>query len=83
MTLRMALGDFVFDASTYLDTENNQLWWFCWLLIVAITCVVFLNFVIAEASASYEKINQRIGTYIAKQKVDMIREAEEMTISCY
>jgi len=40
------------------------MFWVCWLLIVTITAIVFLNFVIAEATASYEKINERVDTYI-------------------
>ena len=70
-TLRIAFGDYAqISASYYLDKSDNIMFWICWLLIVAITAIVFLNFIfiiknIAEASASYEKINERIDTYIA------------------
>jgi len=53
MTLRYSLGDFDFDASTELDTKENYLYWIIWFLTVVMTCVVFLNFIIAEASNSY------------------------------
>ena len=52
-TLRVSLGDFDFEASTHLEKLENRLYWVIWLLVVIMTCIVFLNFIIAEASASY------------------------------
>lgn len=83
-TLRIAFGDYdQISASYYLYKSDNIMFWFCWLLIVAVTAIVFLNFIIAEASASYEKINEKKDTYINFSKSDMIREAQEMTFSCF
>lgn len=54
-TLRLSLGDFdgFFAASEHLTFGENMMFWIVWLLVVAMTCIVFLNFIIAEASNSY------------------------------
>ena len=52
-TLRMSLGDFDFMASIYLSNAENYIYWIVWFLVVLMTCIVFLNFIIAEASNSY------------------------------
>ena len=68
----MSLGDFDFDASTLLEKQENLIFWLVWLLIVVITCIIFLNFIIAEASASYEKVSERLKAFIQMQKSSMI-----------
>jgi hypothetical protein len=78
-TLRMSMGDFGFDSATLLDDAENIIYWFVWLIIVIITCIIFLNFIIAEASASYEKVTERLSAVIQKEKSALICEAEEMT----
>ena len=52
-TFRMSLGDFDFDAATELLPHMNIIFWLIWFLIVVVTNIIFLNFIIAEASASY------------------------------
>lgn len=54
--LRISLGDFDFAASEYLTASENILFWVLWALVVVLTCVVLLNFIIAEASASYDDV---------------------------
>lgn len=60
VTLRMSMGDFSFDTATMLGTYENYIYWACWLLIVGVTCIIFLNFIIAEVSASYEKVKDTL-----------------------
>ena len=81
--LRTSLGDFDFGASEYLTPSENILFWIIWFFIVVLTCIVFLNFIIAEASASYEKIKSRLDAEIFKAKADLITEAENMTFERY
>jgi len=64
----MSLGDFGFDAAMELAMAENIIYWIVWLLILMITCVIFLNFIIAEASASYEKVSEFLPLYILKEK---------------
>jgi hypothetical protein len=77
-TLRIAMGDFDFDASTYLTNEENVIYWVIWLLVVVLTCIIFLNFIIAEASASYAKVKDNLTAMINKEKSSLIGEAEGM-----
>jgi len=39
----------------YLDDFNIWVFWLLWILICYISCVIILNFIIAEVSASYLK----------------------------
>jgi hypothetical protein len=51
------------------------MFWFTWIIIVTMTCIIFLNFIIAEVSASYEKVNVRVKGLIEKERVQLIKEA--------
>ena len=77
----MSMGDFGFDAAIELDPAENIIYWFTWFLIVIITCIIFLNFIIAEASASYEKVSEFLQLYILAEKAALIQQAEEMELS--
>jgi hypothetical protein len=75
----MSLGDFGFDAAMELDMAENIIYWVVWALVLAVTCIIFLNFIIAEASASYEKVSEFLELYILNEKAALIHQAEEMT----
>ena len=60
----------------YADTV---MFWVIWLLSVSLTSIVFLNFIIAEASASYAKVTDDMQAIIAKERAAMTQQAEEMT----
>lgn len=75
-TLRISMGDFDFDATTYLSNEENVIYWVIWLMVVIITCIIFLNFIIAEASNSYAKVKEALTAMINKEKSALIGEAE-------
>jgi len=74
----MSLGDFGFDAAMELETAENLIYWVIWITILLITCIIFLNFIIAEASASYEKVSEFLQLYILAEKAALIQQAEEM-----
>jgi hypothetical protein len=79
-TLRLSIGDFsLIGSSTTLEVSENILFWFIWLLAVIITNVVFLNFIVAEASASYSKVTDTLEAVIEKEKAGMISESEGMS----
>ena len=50
--IKMSVGDFgVIEKSKYTaDTKENVLFWIIWAIIALIACIIFLNFIIAEAS---------------------------------
>jgi len=77
-TFRGSLGDFDFEASTYLSSSENYLFWFIWFISVIFTCIIFLNFIIAETASSYESVKKNLSAMIYKEKANLIIEAEEM-----
>lgn len=62
--IRMSMGDFDVNAVVYMDKTSSKIFWFMWIIIVLVTAVIFLNFIVAEASASYEKISANITNYL-------------------
>ncbi len=76
----MSVGDFaIIENSKYTkDFYVNVLFWFVWAVIALIACIIFLNFIIAEASASYEKVCGNLDANINKAKGMLIAEAELM-----
>jgi hypothetical protein len=83
-TLRAAIGDFaVIDASTDLGSFANFCFWFGFLIIVFMSCVIFLNFIVAEASNSYTKVTDTLDHVIRQGQCDLIAEAEVMTWKKY
>lgn len=76
--IRMSIGDNNFSATTHLEHLRNYMFWFIWLIIFAITCVIFLNFIIAEACASYERVSENLNNFLLYQKTTLIHESEDM-----
>jgi len=74
----MSIGDNDFSASIYMDEKINTVFWVIWFIIAFTLCIIFLNFIIAEASASYEKVSSSIEQILLYQKVTLINESEEM-----
>lgn len=78
-SFRISLGDYASIGTAYFLTfEENILYWIVWALIVIIGCIVFLNFVIAEACHSYDVVSEKLKEYIELEKSKMINEAEGM-----
>jgi hypothetical protein len=78
--VRISLGDFDFDEATNLDYFENRIFWVTWLLMVVMTCIVFLNFIIAEVSSSYEKVKLKLRGLFLKERCILIKEAEDMIL---
>jgi hypothetical protein len=49
-----------------------------WLLITIVTSIIFLNFIVAEASASYVKVTSTLELVIWKESASLILESEDM-----
>ena len=76
-TVRISMGDFgAIAAADYLTAQENYLFWFIWLLTAVITCIIFLNFIVAEASASYTEVSEQLEIYIQQQRASLVSEAE-------
>lgn len=80
-TLRASIGDFsVIDASPFIENSwENHIFWACFFFVVFSSCVVLLNFIVAEASQSYAAVSENIDQIIWQGKSEMIAEAEMMT----
>ena len=60
-TLRLSIGDgAAIEASKFLNEADNRVFWIIWLLVTIVTSVIFLNFIVAEASASYVKVTETL-----------------------
>jgi hypothetical protein len=58
-TIRLSMGDFAaIDAANTLTKSENYVFWLVWFVTVVVTCIVFLNFIVAEASASYTTVSE-------------------------
>ena len=77
--IRLSVGDFgIMEGSELLSADENIFFWVTFLLMVIIACIIFLNFVISEACASYEKISELREEYIYQDRCKLIAEAEAM-----
>lgn len=78
--LRTTLGDYnCISTSMYLNQNEVIIFWIAWMIVVIVGCIIFLNFIIAEASASYEKVATCLTEFIMKEKANLIAESEGMT----
>lgn len=66
-TMRFSLGDFEFGSILHLNTFESALFWITWLITVLMTCIVFLNFIIAEVSESYANVQESVEELILKE----------------
>ena len=56
-TFRISMGDFsAIGATKSLSVGESQIFWVIWFITALMTCIIFLNFVVAEAMGSYEKV---------------------------
>jgi hypothetical protein len=80
IALRTSLGDNeIGDYSDYLDGDvpsTSSLTWLVWLLIMVVGNVIFMNFIVAVVSESYEKCMQRQTIEKYRRRLQMIREKE-------
>jgi len=63
--MKISTGEFdIILNSTYLSDEENLVFWACWTVIVFIMAIIFLNFIVAEASESYNQVHEHIDEFI-------------------
>lgn len=83
-TFRMSIGDNdAIGSCALLSNADNIMFWLCWFMTVMMSCVVFLNFIVAEASNSYAIVTDTLESTIWKEKCSLISEAEDMTWEKY
>jgi len=79
---RMSMGDHDFAWFGTLEEGMGMgtacIFYMTWFTIAMLTSVIFLNFIIAEASESYNKVNANTHNILTHGKVVLINETEEM-----
>jgi hypothetical protein len=78
-TFRMSLGDFEIISRVHDTTDHYILFWVSWSIIVLVLSIIFLNFIVAEASASYEKVTEFLDEVIEIDKCNMQSDAEKLS----
>ena len=65
-TIRISTGDFaIIDCAPYITTgAESVVFWILWIFTVLVACIIFLNFIVAEASGSYIIVSEYIDEYI-------------------
>jgi hypothetical protein len=77
IALRTSLGDYDFD-SFVKNSDYDILTWLVWFLVMIVGNVIFMNFIIAVVSQSYENCMQTMNAQSYKNKVDLIMERESL-----
>jgi len=78
-TLRLSLGDFDFSLIEDKElTKQHVLFWVTWVIMVIFSSLIFLNFIIAEVSNSYQKVKESIDSQIYKERATLVAEAEDI-----
>jgi hypothetical protein len=63
--MRISMGDFaVIAAVEYLHEIENMMFWIIWTLAVIIQCIIFMNFIVAEAGNSYNEVSEQLENVI-------------------
>ena len=78
IVFRISFGDNNFDSSQILSEFQVWIFWVVFLMVVSVTCIIFMNFIIAQVSQVYEEVTNQIIVLLLKQRGLMITEAEEM-----
>ena len=75
------MGDFAaIDAQNTLSKHESRIFWVFWVLTLVLTCIIFLNFVVAEACASYMRVKDSLLPIIEREKAVLLTECELMTL---
>ena len=66
-TLRISIGDnSAIGDSAFLAKAEGLIFWLLWTVASIVTCVVFLNFIVAEACASYTIVTETLQETVVK-----------------
>jgi len=77
-TLRTSVGDFDYEWLNRIDPIEQQIHWVIWTCVFYLGCLIMLNFIIAEVSASYETVKAKIDQMRYQERATMIKEVEDL-----
>ena len=75
---RYSIGDIDIGRAQALEPNSNRIFWVMYLITIFMLLIIFLNFIIAEASASYSKVAENIDCIKRFEKVNLIVEADSV-----
>ena len=76
---RMTFGENDFGASHYIDdTSKNVIVFLVWVGVLLLMIIIYLNFIVAEAKSSFERIKKNLGVYLQYEKLSLLNESEDM-----
>jgi hypothetical protein len=82
--MRESIGDYDTDTITNPGASAMPLLqWILWFIVMLVGNVVFMNFIIAVVSESYEKCMQVMSAESYRSKLDMILECEQFMPSSW
>ena len=58
--------------------HEHLIFWVIWVIMVIFSALIFLNFIIAEVSSSYEQVKGNIDARIYQARAALINEAEDI-----
>jgi hypothetical protein len=77
--MRISMGDFELIAAFEYMTESEQVvLWLILLIIILVNCIIFLNFIVAQAGSTYNKVSSELEGFIWQQRASMVGEAEQL-----
>lgn len=84
--LRLSLANFDFGPLSQRTPNESQndavyqhyLFWTIWLFFVVMSMLIFLNFIIAKVSSSYNTINEKLEAMQFKERAKLVQEVEEI-----
>lgn len=81
--MRMSVADNNYDASTYLPPFQNAMFFVVFLMSTFTMTIIFMNFIIAEVSNSYNVIKETLDFKLLQERGDLINESEDIMRANY
>lgn len=73
------MGDFeVIGAVEFLSPIEQLMFWVVLIACIFVNCIIFLNFIIAQAGSTYNGVSSEMESFIQKQRASMVAEAEAL-----
>ena len=78
-----SFGNFDFDFIKYATPFQTNLFYMYFIFSVTVLNIVFLNFIIAEVTNSYEEVTKNLHSTVLQQRANLINESEDMIKSMF
>lgn len=63
--MRISMGDLELISSVEFMSEAEQtVFWIILMIIIIVNCIIFLNFIVAQAGSTYNTVSEQIESFI-------------------